>query len=111
MRRAVDLGRVGREGGDEAGGWRRSCVDAANGVGSGARSAMSESSSTAESTVQGSVVKTQYVRVAVVQLEYHPAISFNMRSPLEDPGGLAFLLPAAPAGRNLARQLCALEAL
>ncbi|TKD09165.1 SIR2 family protein [Polyangium fumosum] len=35
-----------------------------------------------------------FTRIAVVQLAYHPAILLQMRSPLEDPGGVKPLLPS-----------------
>jgi hypothetical protein len=35
-----------------------------------------------------------FVRVAVAQLDYHPALFARFRSPIEDPGGATPLLPA-----------------
>ncbi|MRG95715.1 pentapeptide repeat-containing protein [Polyangium spumosum] len=40
-------------------------------------------------------MESAFVRVAVVQLDYHPALFAQFRSPLEDPGGITPFLPVS----------------
>jgi len=55
-------------------------------------------------------MESTFVRAAVVQLDYHPALYAQFRSPLEDPGGITQLLPSpSEVPRELERRFAMLR--